>query len=83
MKIELRGILYDLKEGIPITNHNELVNLNNTQKKMISLGDIEKKYVVTPDLSFLKWLFMNHLLRNIIIDILMLQLKSKDILKTL
>lgn len=55
MKIYFGGILYDMKEGIPITCYNDLVCLKTPGEKhskdMISLGGIEKKYVVTPDLN--------------------------------
>ena len=67
MKIEIdnekktkNGISYNVKSGIPIGSFNELVSLNSKGKdsqgkeykeKMISLGEVDRKYVVTPDLG--------------------------------
>ena len=54
------AVEYFVREGIPISSHNELVALVSKEKTLvdefgensiISLGDVERKYVVTPDLS--------------------------------
>ena len=55
------GVVYEVKKGMSIGNHNELVSLNvemtskldkkEHKEQMISLGGVERKYVVTPNLG--------------------------------